>query len=71
MAMKIRDLLPEMEKLPSLRFARDAEDDQNSAGPNRDEFNRIVQDKYLKKRPRARAMLFTVMPGNDSTYGAF
>lgn len=70
MAMKIRDLLPEMEKLPALDLARDAEKDQDDDGPDRDEFNRINQDKQLKRRPRARDMLFTVMPGNDSTYPA-
>jgi hypothetical protein len=36
--------------------------------PSEDEIKAIQLDKKIKRRPKARDMLFTVMPGNTSTY---
>jgi hypothetical protein len=36
-----------------------------------DEIAKIRQDKEIKQRPKVRNMMFTVMPGNDSTEPAF
>jgi hypothetical protein len=38
--------------------------------PSDDEIKNIRLDKQTKLRPKVRNMLFTDMPGNDSTYPA-
>jgi hypothetical protein len=38
--------------------------------PSDDEIKRIRQDNEIKRKPNVRDMLFTDMPGNDSTYPA-
>lgn len=43
---------------------------EDEFGPDDDEIKAIQQDQQIKRRPKARNMLFTVMPGNDATYPA-
>lgn len=38
--------------------------------PDEDEIKAIRSDKHIKRKPKARDMLFTDMPGNDATYPA-
>lgn len=52
------------------KFMTDFSLHEQEFGPDDNEIKAIQQDQRIKRRPKARNMLFTVMPGNDATYPA-